>query len=181
LVGSVRPQSNTAKAAAVAVDELCLVPGAAVDIVDPRLLDLRLPGAPGTDTLVTEAATSLQQRVQPADGILMVTPEYDGSYSAVMKLLIEYLGYPSVLAGKPIALLGVASGSIGAARALDHLRGVCLHIGAVVVPGSRSVATVHKGFDAAGRAVDAAKEADIRAVAQSLVSFLTRLAPPRST
>ncbi len=31
-----------------------------------------------------------------------------------MKLVIENLGHPSVLSGKPVALLGVASGAIGA-------------------------------------------------------------------
>jgi len=40
----------------------------------------------------------------------LATPEYDGSLSSVMKLVIENLGFPSVLAGKPVALMGVGGG-----------------------------------------------------------------------
>ena len=37
-----------------------------------------------------------------------------------MKLVIENLGFPSVLAGKPVALLGMAAGAIGAIKSLEH-------------------------------------------------------------
>jgi len=86
----------------------------------------------------------LQQQVSDATGVIFATPEYHGSYSSVIKLVIEQLGFPSVLSGKPIALLGVAAGSIGAIKALEHLRSVCSHVGAIVLPGPVSVAAVHK-------------------------------------
>ena len=58
------------------------------------------------------------------------------------KLVIENLGFPSVLAGKPVALVGVAAGRIGAIKSLEQLRGVCSHVGALVLPGAVSVAGV---------------------------------------
>ena len=54
--------------------------------------------------------------------MVLATPEYHGSFSSVMKLLIENMGFPSVLAGKPISLLGVAAGRIGAIKSLENLR-----------------------------------------------------------
>ena len=59
-----------------------------------------------------------------------------------MKLLIDNLGFPSALSGKPVALLGVAAGRIGAIKALEHLRSVASHVGAQVLPGPVSVASV---------------------------------------
>src|SRR5262245_2444730 len=141
--GSVRPKNYTAMASAYVVDELRKNPRVAVEVVNPAEYHLPLPGtdpdAPGTQ--------KLQELVRGATGVVLVTPEYHGSFSSVMKLVIENLGFPSALAGKPVALLGVAAGSIGAIKSLEHLRGVCSHIGAIVLPLPVSVAQVQRGFD----------------------------------
>ena len=54
LVGSAREKSNTARIAA-SLNQALTERGAAVDVVDPRRLDLRLPGSAGGD----EASTRL--------------------------------------------------------------------------------------------------------------------------
>lgn len=41
----------------------------------------------------------------------------------MIKLVIENLGFPSPLAAKPVALLGVAAGQIGAIKSLESLQG----------------------------------------------------------
>ena len=46
------------------------------------------------------------KRSRDATGLVFATPEYHGTYSSVTKLIIENLGFPSVLATKPVALLG---------------------------------------------------------------------------
>src|SRR6202040_2603253 len=96
----------------------------------------------------------LQSAVNAATGVVLVTPEYHGSFSSVMKLVIENLGFPSVLAGKPVALLGVAAGSIGAIKSLEQLRSIASHIGAHVLPMPVSVPNVQKVFDPSGRVLD---------------------------
>ena len=118
----------------------------------------------------------LQQQVSDATGVIL---EYHGSYSSVIKLIIEQLGYPSVLSGKPIALLGVAAGSIGAIKALEHLRSVCSHVGAIVLPGPVSVAAVHKVFDENGQCTDPAMEQRIRSVATNLIDYIRDNICPR--
>ena len=119
MIGSRRPGNATAKALAVTVDELLQDSGIAVDVIDPADLDLRTPG-----TQDPELVKILQEKVTAATGVILSTPEYHGSYSSVIKLLIEHLGYPSMLSGKPVALLGVAAGAIGAVKSLEHLRSV---------------------------------------------------------
>ena len=96
----------------------------------------------------------MKEEVQNASGIVIATPEYHGGFSAMTKLVIENLGFPSVLQGKPVALLGVAAGRIGAIKSLEQLRGVCSHTGAIVLPISVSIAGVQGAFDEQGNCTD---------------------------
>ena len=104
----------------------------------------------------------------------MVTPEYHGSFSSTMKLTIDNLGFPSVLSGKPIALVGVAAGRIGAVKALEHLRSVASHVGGIVLPGPVSVANVREVFDETGAIIDPGVEKQIRAAATRLVDYIEK-------
>ena len=97
------------------------------------------------------------------------------------KLVIENLGFPSVLAGKPVALLGVAAGSIGAIKSLQHLRGVVSRVGGIALPLPVSVANVQQVFDASGRCLDPAMEKLIRGVGRNLLDYLKQSVCPRIT
>ncbi len=152
------------------VEELGKDPQVSVEVIDPGTLDLPFPGArPGA-----ESTRRLQEQVRAAAGVVLATPEYHGSFSSVMKLVIENLGFPSALSGKPVALLGVAAGAIGAIKSLEQLRSVCAHIGALVLPLAVSVANVQKVFDAEGRCLDPAVEKLVRGVATNLTNYLRR-------
>ena len=90
----------------------------------------------------------------------------------MLKCVIENLGFPSTLAGKPIALLGVAAGQIGAIKSLEQLRSICSHVGAIVLPGPVSVAGVNRVFDESGRCTDEAVEKRVRSVATAMLQYL---------
>jgi NAD(P)H-dependent FMN reductase len=47
-----------------------------------------------------------QQTVKDATGVLLASPEYHGGISSPMRLAIYNLGFPSVIAAKPVSLLG---------------------------------------------------------------------------
>ncbi|MBZ5555120.1 MAG: NAD(P)H-dependent oxidoreductase [Acidobacteriia bacterium] len=168
--GSVRPGNYTNMAVALIVDEFKKHPQIDLKVIDPALLNLPFPGMdPGS-----EATKELQEMVRNATGIILATPEYHGSFSSVMKLVIENLGFPSVLAGKPVTLLGVAAGSIGAIKSLEMLRSVCSHIGAFVLPLSISVANVQKVFDKDGHCLDPSVEKMVRSVATHLINYIQK-------
>ena len=175
--GSVRPGNYTAMASALVVDELKKHADIRVQVIDPVAWELPLPGTARHAT----ATQALQAEVRDATGIVLATPEYHGSFSSVMKLLIENLGFPSVLAGKPIALLGVAAGAIGAIKSLEQLRSVCSHIGALVLPLPISVANVQKVFDSEGRCLDPAVEKQVRRVAANLMDYIHKNVCPAVT
>lgn len=175
ILGSVRPDNYTARAAALVVDEL-RSRGVHVDVVDPADMDLPLPGIGSTPD-----AERMQEIVRNATALVMCTPEYHGALSSVIKLVIENMGFPSAMSGKPVALLGVAAGRIGAIKSLEMLRSICSHVGCLVLPGPVSVANVQKEFDADGNAVDPAVEKAVRGVATTLLDYLDRHVCPLMT
>lgn len=168
-----RPDNYTSRALAVVNDELARR-GCSPTVFDARDLTLSFPGHPPT-----EDARRLRGEIEGAAGVLIATPEYHGGFSAMAKLIIENLGFPSTLSGKPVGLVGVAAGRIGAIKSLEQLRGVCAHVGAIVLPGSVSVAGVQGAFDDEGNCTDERIEASLRGMATSLLEFIEDYVCPK--
>ena len=74
-----------------------------------------------------EAVRKVREKVKAADGIWFFTPEYNHSFSGVLKNLIDWLSRPEeetqkrVLSRKPAAISGVTPGMSGTGIAQDHL------------------------------------------------------------
>ena len=176
IAGSVRPGNYTFKALNIVVDEIKKQENIVLTVIDPGKINLPLPGR-GSDN--DQGVNSLKKSVLESSGVIFATPEYHGSFSSVTKLVIENLGFPSVLSGKPVSLLGVAAGKIGAIKALEQLRSVCSHVGAIVLPGPVSVAEVRSVFDEKGNCLDESIEKRIRGVAISLIDYIGKSICPR--
>jgi len=166
--GSVRPGNYTGKALALAVHEMRKKEGVQVQVFDPAKMALSFPGQ-GSDS---DDAEKFQAAVSEASGVLLATPEYHGGHSSVIKLMIENLGFPSALSGKPVALLGVASGQIGAIKSLESLRSICAHLGSIVLPGAVSLAGVQDLFDEVGQCLDPQAEQRVRTLGQKLIDYI---------
>lgn len=165
--GSIRPGNYTRKALAIIDRAAQNIPGLDFEIIDPSDLDLPLPGQQ-----TTRDVEYLKMKVREADGVILATPEYHGSYSSVMKLVIDNLGFPSMLKDKPVALLGVAAGRIGAIKALEHLRSVVSHVGGLVLPQVVSVAKVRDQFDEGGQMKDPGLRKFVKGVLTDLIDYL---------
>ena len=167
IIGSSRQHSRTAHVAYFVKKLLCENFGASVDVLNPRDLLLLFPGQEGADDFAYE----ITDRIKKSDVVLLTTPEYHGSYSSVIKTFIDNLGYPSALTGKPVLLLGVASGQSGAVKALNHLAGVCEHIGANLHPTKISLPRIHTLFNEAGECMDESTRFRLEQLADSLINF----------
>ncbi len=163
--GSVREGNNTDKVLGV-VESYLKKQGVEVVRIDAKGLQLSMPGA-----AETEDSAKIKEWVESADGVVMATPEYHGSYSSVIKMIIENLGFPSVLSAKPVSLLGVAAGQLGALKSLEHLRSVTAHLGMFALPKSVSIAAVHTVFDDEGVIKDDALRERIEGLGQQLIDF----------
>jgi NAD(P)H-dependent FMN reductase len=61
--------------------------------------------------------------VDAADALVIVSPEYNHGYPAVLKNALDWL-YPE-FADKPVGLVGVSNGPSGGARVIEQLRLLC--------------------------------------------------------
>ena len=105
-----------------------------------------------------EAVAELRRRIDVADALLVVTPEYNGSVTGVLKNAIDWASARhrgSWLRNKTVAIAGATTGQYGAIWAQQDLRRILGIAGARVVAGDLPVATAHEKFDDEGRLVDA--------------------------
>jgi len=103
------------------------------------------------------AATRLKERIKKADAILLAVPEYNYSFSGVLKNAIDWASRPygtSAWAGKPVAMVSTGGG-LGASRAQYQLRQVLNSQGMFVLHAPEVfVANAATKFDASGRLTD---------------------------
>ena len=68
-----------------------------------------------------EKVRTFTDRVLNAKGLVVVTPEYNGSMTGALKLFIDLLPFPESFENRPVCYLGLASGQFGALRPVEHL------------------------------------------------------------
>lgn len=97
-------------------------------------------------------ALEFADRIKAADGIIMVTPEYNGGIPASLKNVVDLLY--AEWSKKPIAISTVSAGGFAGSQVLISLQFSLWKIGALTVPSMFPVATVEKTFDEAGTPSD---------------------------
>jgi NAD(P)H-dependent FMN reductase len=95
-----------------------------------------------------EDQAELARRLGEADGFIVVTPEYNRSFPAPLKALIDAAN--SEWHAKPVAFVSYG-GVSGGLRAVEHLRGVFAELHAVGIRDSVSFASAWEQFDEQGR------------------------------
>ena len=93
-------------------------------------------------------------KIKSADGIILISPEYNCGYPASLKNAIDVLF--EEWRRKPIALVTVSAGAFGGMNMITSLQFALWKIGAWTVPAMFPVANVEKSFDENGNATDKA-------------------------
>lgn len=89
----------------------------------------------------------LRQEIQAADGVLIVTPEYNRSITGVLKNAIDWASRPygkNSFAGKPTAGIGTSQGAIGTAAAQQHLRSILAYLDVILMGQPEAYITYKK-------------------------------------
>jgi NAD(P)H-dependent FMN reductase len=125
---------------------------------DTDLIDLREFDLPFADGRPERGQTSpevfrLRDRIRNADGVVIGTPEYHGSFTGVLKNALDLTGFAE-WEGKMVALVGVAGGRMGAHQALHSLRDIGRSLHAWVIPEQVVLPEAYKYFDATGAVRD---------------------------
>ena len=124
--GSLRKASYNSAALRAAA---ALVPqGASLEIFDLSPIplyndDVRAAGYP-------PVVQDFRGKIEAADAILFVTPEYNYSMSGVLKNAIDWASRPPgpPLSRKPVGIMGATMGMWGTTRAQYHLRQCCVFL-----------------------------------------------------
>lgn len=77
-------------------------------------------------------AELIQKYIAEADKLIVISPEYQGSFTGIFKLFLDFVR-PEYFHGKKIALVGVSKGRAGNLRGLDHLTNIFNYLQANVL------------------------------------------------
>lgn len=107
---------------------------------------LRLQASPAADVV------AFAEKIESADGVIIVTPEYNGGYPASLKNVIDLL-YDE-WRRKPVAFATVAAGSFGGMNAITSLQYSFWKMQAWTVPALYPVPQISETFNEQGEPSD---------------------------
>lgn len=169
--GSLRADSYSQKALKVAADRVAAL-GVEVEVLDLR--SLNLPFCDGSDEYPDYPDVErLRQTVLQADSVILVTPEYHGSVSGVLKNTLDLMGFEH-FSDKVTGLISVLGGQSNS-NALNDMRTIMRWIHAWTIPEQVAIGQAWKAFDENGNLVDEKLSQRFDAFAQSLVENTQKL------
>lgn len=140
-------------------------------VIEVKLKDFQLP-FPGEE-IENDNSEEMRELLKSADAYIVGCPEYNGSFTAKLKLMVENAGFPSILKGKPLGLVGIASGVLGATKSLEQQRVMFSHIGCFVLPRVVSIPEIETRYNDEGICIDEKTENDIKMAAKNMSEFLS--------
>lgn len=119
---------------------------------------------------VPELDDLLDRHLRGVQRLVMVIPEYNGSFPGILKYFIDACDHGE-WSGKKVAIVGVASGRGGNLRGADHLTGVLHYLGSDVLSRKVYISQVLQQLASDGGLSNSRTVDELRAQAQSLMRF----------
>ncbi|MEL6578648.1 MAG: NADPH-dependent FMN reductase [Cyanobacteria bacterium J06621_12] len=171
IIGSLRPDAYSALALKQAMERISAL-GAATEILDLREMQLPFCNG-GSDYPEYPDVEVLREKVKAADGLILVTPEYHGSVSGVLKNALDLMSFEH-LSGKVTGVISVLGGQSNS-NALNDLRIIVRWVHGWVIPEQIAIGQAWQAFDESGKLKDSKLGERFDKFAQSLVDNSTLL------
>ena len=185
--GSTRQQSFNRRLARVAAD---LARDAGADTTLLELLDFDIPmynadlEARGTPADVVR----LKQLLWEHPAWVICSPEYNGSYTALLKNTIDWASSPVKgdpvwqdgtlpFRGKVVGMLSASPGALGGLRSQSHLAPLLINLECWLAPKAFALGSAGSAFDDSGALVQPAHRDRVRAVVDQVLWAAERLQP----
>lgn len=151
--GSMRPKRQSHKIAVEIVKRL-----KEQNDIEPILLDIKEKPLPLLESTYkshpspTDNMHWWKEQLDQAHGIIIVSPEYNSSFSGPLKNTLDY--FFEEYKGKPMAIATASSGVLGGIHAAHALQQFCLKVGGILQPAFLIGPKVQTLFDESGQLTD---------------------------
>ncbi|MDR2892472.1 MAG: NAD(P)H-dependent oxidoreductase [Deltaproteobacteria bacterium] len=124
------------------------------------------------------AVVTMKQSLKAADGVLIITPEYNRSMPALVKNTLDWASRPygdNSWTGKPVAVAGMSPGAVGTAVCQSQLRSVLGFLGARQMTQPEIYLTYAAGFfDANGNVANERTRTFLRKFLESFGTWINK-------
>lgn len=127
-------------------------------------------------------ARALKRQFIAHDGLLIASPEYNSSFTPLLKNTIDWVSRSSdgdkglaAYEGKVAALISASPGALGGLRGLVHLRAVLGNIGVLVLPEQRAISSVGNLLGPDGRLKEEKDNEALSTIGRRLAETLAKL------
>jgi NAD(P)H-dependent FMN reductase len=185
--GSTRAQSFNRQLAKVAAS-LARQAGAEVTLLELASLDIPMYNADLEAVGTPPDVMRLKEILFAHPGWIICSPEYNGSYTALLKNTLDWASSPvkndarwqqgtEAFTGKVVGLLSASPGALGGLRSLAHLTPMLLNLQCWVTPQQFALGQAGSAFDAHGELLQDRQRAGVESVVKQVLWATERLTP----
>lgn len=180
--GSTREASYNKKLVKIAA-EGAKAAGAEVTYIDLRdlpmpIYDEDLEAKEG----IPENARKFKELLKAHQGLLIASPEYNSSITAVLKNAIDWASRPepgepmlAAFTGKVAAIMSASPGGLGGLRGLIHVRSILSSINVLVLPEQKAISSAFQAFDEEGKLKDPKQQEAVEQLGSKLARLLAKI------
>jgi len=180
--GSAREGSFNKKLARIAANS-AKAAGAEVTFIDLRdipmpLFDEDLEAREGEHP----NAKAFKDHMKAHDGFIIVSPEHNSTYSALLKNALDWASRRrqgeakfECFADKVTLMMSASPGQLGGLRGLLNLRALLSNISMIVLPDQLTLPSADKAFNEDGTLKDPAVQASVDKLTAKLAGFIRKL------
>ena len=171
--GTNRPGSNTRKVSA-RVEALYRALGVETLVLDLAALSADL-FSPTAYAAKPAGFSHFTDPILAADGLVVVTPEYNGGMPGVLKYFIDMLPFPESFEQRPVCFVGLAAGLWGALRPVEQLQTIFGYRNAYLFPERVFMPGINRLLDEAGQFTNPDTLERLKSQAAGFVGFVETL------
>ena len=173
IVGTNRPGSNTRKVAKQ-VEEVYASLGVSLHVLDLAKLPPEI-FSPSSYGEKPKSFAPFAEAILSAEGLVVVTPEYNGGLPGILKYFIDMLKFPESFEQRPVCFVGLGAGMWGALRPVEQLQLIFGYRNAFLYPGRVFLPSVNDLLDEQGRFTDPEIRERLQEQATGFIAFVERL------
>lgn len=114
-------------------------------------------------------------KVGQADGLVLVIPEYNGSFPGILKHFIDLLPFPESFNNRPVAFIGLSAGYHGALRPVEQMQMVFAYRNAFLFNRRVFIPAVHRVLGEDGTLVDTEVRGRLEEQGREFLRFIEAL------